>query len=129
MAESESMRLTMGEGGSLGGVTSREVEGEVDVEADEGGGSSNWFLSLNAELVSGPEGNPDKMEKLLFCFVLNLNKIYKGILTLFLPIGHRTGFLFDTSNFLQSSLMYSYCFLSFSSQLYYSRSSQICVYC
>ncbi|MED6284949.1 hypothetical protein CHARACLAT_024063 [Characodon lateralis] len=118
MAESESMRLTMGEGGSLGGVMSRE--GEVDVEADEGGGSSNWFLSLNAELVSGPEGNPDEMEKLLFCFVLNLNKIDKGILTLFLPTGHRTGFLFDTSNFLQSSLLYSYCFLSFSSQLYYS---------
>lgn len=64
MEESESKRLSMGEGGSLGGVTPRK--GEVDGEDEEGGGSSNWSLSLNAELASGPEGNPDKMEKLLF---------------------------------------------------------------
>lgn len=61
MEESESKRLSMGEGGSLGGVTSKE--GEVDGEPKEGG---NWSLSLNTEMVSGPEGNPDKMEKLLF---------------------------------------------------------------
>lgn len=51
MEELESKRLMKGEGGSLGGVTSRE--GEVDDENQEWGGSSNTSLSLNVELSLG----------------------------------------------------------------------------
>lgn len=72
MKESESNRLTRGEEGSLGGVTSSQRE--ADGEAEAGGGSSYWSPSLNAELLSGPEGNPEKMEEKQF-FVLYFNTI------------------------------------------------------
>lgn len=55
MEELESERLTKGEGGSLGGVTSRE--GEVEDEKEEGGGSSNLSLSLNIKLSPGSAQN------------------------------------------------------------------------
>lgn len=47
-----------GEGGSLGGVTPRE--GEVADEDEEGGGSLNRSLSLNAKLSPDSEGKPGR---------------------------------------------------------------------
>lgn len=61
MEEPEPKRLMKGEGGSSGGVTPRE--GEVADEGEEGGGSSNRSLSLNAELSPASEGNPGHKKK------------------------------------------------------------------